>query len=116
GKVSFIPETLNFYRRHEATVSYRSVREATQAYESLLVKAKIFETYSVTPRAITSSLARSELEYDTLTRSMKLDRPAFRANPELTGVLDRIHATLNRRLNDSALLRITSVPGERKAS
>jgi glycosyltransferase involved in cell wall biosynthesis len=116
GKVSFIPETLNFYRRHEATVSHRSIRDATQAYESLCVKAKIFETYSVTPRAITSSLERSELEYDQLTSSLKLDRPAFRANPELTGVLDRIRATLNRRLCDPAPHRITPVPGDRKAS
>ena len=36
GKVSFIPEVLNFYRRHEATVSHRSLREDTQAHESLL--------------------------------------------------------------------------------
>ncbi len=49
GKVSFIPEVLNFYRRHEATVSHRSVREDTQAHESLYVKARIFESYPVTP-------------------------------------------------------------------
>jgi glycosyltransferase involved in cell wall biosynthesis len=116
GKVSFIPEILNFYRRHEATVSYRSVRQATQAYESLSVKAKIFETYSVTPRAITSSIARSEVEYDTLTSSLKLDRPPFHANPDLSGVLARIRATLDRRLNDPASLQITPVPGDRKAS
>ena len=29
GKVNFMPEVLNFYRRHEATVSHRSVREDT---------------------------------------------------------------------------------------
>ena len=50
GKISFLPEVLNFYRRHEATVSHRSVREDTQASETLAVKASVFENYPVSPR------------------------------------------------------------------
>ena len=33
GKVNFLPEVLNLYRRHEATVSHRSVRDLTQAQD-----------------------------------------------------------------------------------
>ena len=99
GKVNFIPEVLNFYRRHEATVSHRSVREDSQAYESLYVKARVFETYPVTASAITGSLARSALEYNQLTDRMKLERPPIAANVHLTGVLKRIHEALESRLN-----------------
>ena len=102
GKVGFIPEVLNFYRRHEATVSHRSVREDDQASESLYVKARIFETYPVSAEAITASLARSALEYDQLTEKMGLTRPAFALNPRLTGSLARIKRSFESRVNDQA--------------
>ena len=116
GRVSFIPEVLNCYRRHEATVSHRSVREDTQAHESLSVKARIFENYPVTPRAIASSLARSVLEYDQLTERMSLNRPSISANAQLADVLDRIRAELDSRLIDPAASRIVVVLGEVNAS
>ena len=116
GKVSFIPEVLNFYRRHEATVSHRSLREDTQAHESLYVKARILETYPVTPGAITQSLARSVLEYDHLTERMKLKRPRITANTHLTSVLGRICAEFDRRLANPTSLRIALFLGDLKAS
>jgi glycosyltransferase involved in cell wall biosynthesis len=116
GKVSFIPEILNLYRRHQATVSHRSVREDTQADESLSVKARIFETYPVTPRAIVSSLARSVLEYDLLTERMSLPRPAMSANARLGPVLERIRALLDNRLSNAAALRIVMILGDMQAS
>ena len=116
GKVNFIPEVLNFYRRHEATVSHRSIREDTQAHESLNVKARIFETYPVTPAAITGSLARSVLEYDQLTERMKLKRPRISENAHLTGVLARLRAEFDSRLGDPAALKIVLVLGDMKAS
>jgi glycosyltransferase involved in cell wall biosynthesis len=116
GKVSFIPEVLNFYRRHQATVSHRSFREDSQACESLYVKARIFETYPITPQAITLSLARSVLEYNQLTERMKLDRPGISANASLTGVLLRIRAELDSRLRDPAARRILMVLSDMKAS
>jgi len=116
GKVSFIPEVLNFYRRHEATVSHRSLREDTQALESLSVKARILETYPVTAAAITGSLARSVFEYDQLTDRMKLKRPSISKNAQLTGVLARLRAQFDNRLRDPAALRIAFVLGDMKAS
>src|SRR5262249_29978517 len=71
-KVSFSPEALSYYRRHEATVSHRSFREDNHTYESLYVRARIFETYTVSAAAITASLARTALEYDQLSERMKL--------------------------------------------
>ena len=115
GKVNFVPEVLNVYRRHEATVSHRSFREDTQPYESLNVKAKIFEAYPVTARAIASSLARSVLEYDQLTERFNLERPRITANPHLVEVLDRVRALLDGRLADPAALRIVLVLDETEA-
>jgi hypothetical protein len=116
GKVNFVPEILNFYRRHEATVTHRSVRDETQAQESLYVKARIFETYPVTPRGIISSLARSVLEYVQLTERMNLKRPSFAANAHLWAVLCRIRKELETRLNDSAALRVVLVLGDLEAT
>lgn len=116
GNVNFIPEVLNFYRRHEATVSHRSVREDTHAQESLYVKLRIFESYPVTPAAIVGSLARSVIEYDRLTERMKLKRPALSANPTVVNVLDRIRREFDTRLVDSGALRIVLVLGDLDAT
>ena len=116
GKVNFLPEVLNFYRRHEATVSHRSVREDTQAQESLYVKARVFESYPVTCKAITGSLARSVLEYEQLTERMKLDRPSLSANVRLAAVIGRIRDEFASRLSDSKALRIVVVLGDLHAT
>ena len=115
-KVNFLPEVLNLYRRHEATVSHRSVREDIHAQESLYVKARIFETYPVTPRAIVSSLARTVLEYNQLTERMNLKRPSLAANVHLGAVLCRIRKELAGRLNDSDALKVMLVLGDLKAT
>jgi glycosyltransferase involved in cell wall biosynthesis len=116
GKVSFIPEILNFYRRHQATVSHRSIRDDTQAYESLSVKASIFEAYPITPRAIATSMARSVLEYDQLTERLSLKRPGMSVNASLIPVLGRIRALLDERLSDPTALRIAMVLGDGQPS
>ncbi len=116
GKVNFVPEVLNFYRRHEATVSHQSVREDTQAQESLYVKSRIFESYAITPAAITGSLARSVFEYDQLTERMKLKRPVLSANAHVAGVLERIRRAFDARLVKPAALRLVLVLSDLKAS
>jgi glycosyltransferase involved in cell wall biosynthesis len=116
GKIAYLPEVLNFYRRHEDTVTHRSVREDTQAQESLHVKALIFETFPVTVSAIATSLARTALEYNELSERMNLKRPAVSANPHLTGPLDRIRASFDRSLHTPSALKILLVAGDLKAS
>jgi hypothetical protein len=116
GKISFLPEVLNVYRRHEATVSHRSVREDTQANESLSVKASVFESYPVSPGAISASLARSVFEYSQLTERMELNRPALTANPHLVAPLKRIQTTLEHRLNQPRALRVLLLLGDLKTT
>ena len=116
GKINYLPEVLNVYRRHQETVSHRSVRGDTQAQESLYVKARVFETYPVTPTAIAGSLARSVLEYEQLTERMNLERPALSANAHLAGTLGRIRAEFERRLIDPSAQRILVVLSDIEAT
>ena len=52
GKIAYVPDVLNLYRRHEQTVSRHAIRGDTHAAESLHVKARVFETYPVSRNAI----------------------------------------------------------------
>ena len=112
GKISYLPEVLNFYRRHEQTVTHRSVRQETHAEETLYVKARVLETFGVSTSAIACSLARSVLEYNQLSERMDLKRPALTVNPQLTAPLNRIRACLQRRRPARNALNILLVAGE----
>ncbi len=108
-KVNYLPEVLNFYRRHEATVTHRSIRDDSQAQESLYVKARVLETYPVSARAVTSSLARSIFEYNDLTDRLDLKRPALSANPLLAEPLARLRSVVDSRLENPSSLRVLLV-------
>jgi glycosyltransferase involved in cell wall biosynthesis len=112
GKITYLPEILNFYRRHDQTVTHRSVRENTHAQESLLVKARVLETFGVSSNAIACSLARTVLEYNQLSERMDTKRPALTANPRLIVPLNRIRARLDRDRPARNLLNILLVAGE----
>ena len=94
GKIVYLPDVLNLYRRHEQTVSHHAVRGDTYVVETLHVKARVFETYPVSRNAIAGSLARSVLEYGWLTQQFQLDRPCLTANPIAALPLERIRASL----------------------
>jgi glycosyltransferase involved in cell wall biosynthesis len=104
GKIVYIPEVLNEYRRHEQTVTHQSIREETHAQETLQVKARIFETFNVHANEIAQSMGRSVLEYNQLSERANLRRPTFTANPHLAPVLLRIRSIMqNGRGSDDAL-------------
>jgi glycosyltransferase involved in cell wall biosynthesis len=90
GKIIYIPDVLNYYRRHEQTVTHQSIREEIHAIETLHVKALIFEAFGVTVNAMAASLARTVLEYQQLSERLNLQRPALTANAHLAPALDRI--------------------------
>jgi hypothetical protein len=108
-KISFLPEVLNFYRRHEATVTHRSIRDDTQAQESLYVKSRVLETYPVSARAVTGSLARSMFEYNNLTEGLHLKRPVLVENPILAEPLARVRSVVDSRLEAPTALRVLMV-------
>ena len=116
GKIAYVPDVLNLYRRHEQTVSHHAIRGDTHAAESLHVKARVFETYPVSRNAIAGSLARSVLEYDWLTQQFQLDRPCLTANPIAALPLERIRAALQDRRGTPARLRILLVLSDMEAS
>jgi hypothetical protein len=100
---------LNFYRRHEATVTHRSVRDDSQAHESLYVKARVLETYPVSARAVVASLARSIFEYNDLSARHDLNRPPFTENHALDEPLARLRSLVASRLECPSSLRVLLV-------
>ncbi len=108
-KVNYLPEVLNYYRRHEATVTHRSIRDDSQAQESLYVKARVLETYPVSVRAVAGSLARSIFEYIDLTERLDLKRPVLSENPLLEEPLGRLRFVVDSRLDDRGALRVLLV-------
>ncbi len=95
GKIAYTPAVLNYYRRHDQTVTHHSVRGDAYAAESLYVKARVFETFPVPANAIARSLGQSIAEYNQLTERLKLERstltdtaaaaPRARSNPRRRG-------------------------------
>jgi len=109
GKISYLSDILNFYRRHDQTVSHNSIRGNTHAQESLYVKARVFETFPVSANAIAHSLGQTVLEYDWLTERFGLQRPALSANPRVVPLLERIREALRRRVGERCGLKILLV-------
>ncbi|QEH34267.1 Capsular glucan synthase [Aquisphaera giovannonii] len=97
GKITYVPQVLNLFRRHPQTNTHQVVRGDTYVEETLHVRARIMETYPLSIHSIASALARSAVEYDHLTREHQLDRPVFTANPRAQGPLRRIRDHLRRR-------------------
>ena len=107
--MNYLPEVLNLYRRHEATVTHRSIRDDSQAQESLHVKARVLETYPVSARAVSGSLARSIFEYNDLSERLDLKRPPLSENPLLEEPLARLRSVADSRLEDPTKIRVLLV-------
>lgn len=117
-KIAYVPDVLNYYRRHEQTVSHQSVKVDTHAEETLYVKARIFETFSVSANSIARSLGRTVLEYSVLTERFGLKRPALSANAKAAPQLDKIREILAERVGGRAELKVLFVvdPAEKGAA
>jgi glycosyltransferase involved in cell wall biosynthesis len=100
GKISYVPEILNLFRRHPQTNTHQVVRDDSHVEETLSVKAKVFETFSVSMNAIAMSLGRSVVEYNDHTREFNLKRPVLTDNPTAQPALKRIREVLGQRRND----------------
>ena len=109
GKIAYLPESLNLYRRHDKTVTRQSILGDTHAEETLQIKARIFETFPISAGAIVRSLWQSVMEYNFLTDRLGLKRPAITAHPKLAGPLQRIRAALEERHGAPAALRVLLV-------
>ena len=117
GKIAYVPEVLNSYRRHQETVTHRSIRQDTaQPQESLHVKALVFEAFPISANAIAGSLARSVLEYNELSERMNLKRPVLTANPQVGGPLSRIRSRLSQVRHAPSSLKILLVVNDMEST
>jgi glycosyltransferase involved in cell wall biosynthesis len=109
GKIAFFPESLNSYRRHEATVSFQSTKADTHAEETLHAKFRVFETYDVSLNAMARGLGQTLFEYDLLTERFALKRPSLMNNARAAGPLSKIRDLARRKLAAPGELRILMV-------
>jgi len=90
GKISFIPKSLNYHRRHPKTVTHNIEKENRSIEEALLVKAELFDRECLPHNSICRSLAWTIYEYNRLSRLHSLDLSEMMENPDMAGVLSRI--------------------------
>ncbi|MDG3003073.1 glycosyltransferase [Paludisphaera mucosa] len=109
GKIAFVPESLNSYRRHEQSVSFQSIKADTHAEETLHVKFRIFETFDVSLDAMARSLGQTLFEYDMMTERFDLKRAALMSNARAAAPLARIRELMRRRLGVQAELKVLLV-------
>lgn len=108
GKIAFSPEVLNYYRRHEQTVSHQSCRADTHAEETLYVKLRVLETFPVSANAICRGLAQSFWEHALLTERFRLKRPPLTVEPRgaIAKSLDRLRNVFDERAGLGGELKI----------
>lgn len=109
GCISFVADALNFHRHHDRTVRHAFERAAELVEEQLYVKARIFESYPISPNAITRSVSYTVAEYVHRTSVMALDRPALTGQPKLEPSLGRICSALRDRRRPPLDLRVLMV-------
>jgi hypothetical protein len=114
GKIAYVPDALNHYRRHEQTVTHQCIREETHTLETLSVKTRVFDTFRVPANAMAKSLGRTVLEYNQLNEQLGLNRPALTANPRLTPALNQIRTTWQGRCGSAHAMRILLVVPDMK--
>jgi glycosyltransferase involved in cell wall biosynthesis len=105
GKVAYLPDVLNRYRRHVQTVSHRAVRGDTYLSETLRVKRRVFETFDVSARAMARSLAQTVFEYHRLDPEGKARSASPAKYPAVQDDLGRIRSILHDRCRARSALR-----------
>jgi glycosyltransferase involved in cell wall biosynthesis len=106
GKIAYLPNVLNHYRRHERTVSHHAIRGDVHVEETLRVKSRVMESFPVSVPAIARSLKQSVSEYHWLNEHFGLERPPLSSNPIAAPWLDRIGQILQERLAPISAVRI----------
>ncbi len=109
GRISFVPEVLNSHRHHERSVRHAFERALELVHEQLHVKARIFDTFSISARAISRSVSTSVAEYIYRSKSLGLDWPSLTGQPRLEALLERIRSALRARQQPPRDLRILMV-------
>ena len=115
GKAAYLPQVLNAYRRHDQSVTSQSIRGDVHAEETLYVKSRVFESFSVSANAMARSMVQTISEYDRITSLFSLARPRLTANRKLASSLDRIRAAFGSRTAAASELKVLIVAGDMRA-
>ncbi|MCK5660193.1 MAG: glycosyltransferase, partial [Methanosarcinales archaeon] len=90
GKIAFVPEVLNFHRRHGKTVTNKMELDETAIIEQLQVKIWILEQIKLPATRIAPCVAHVISEYYRLSELHNISRAPFMKNPVLKPWIDRL--------------------------
>jgi glycosyltransferase involved in cell wall biosynthesis len=110
GKISFVPQVLNYHRRHGQTVTHNIEKEDRAIEEALSVKQELFTTCAVPKNAKCRSIAHTLYEYYRLSELHGIARPDALDNPALAGWLAALRANIYGGHPDVRLRILTVLP------
>jgi glycosyltransferase involved in cell wall biosynthesis len=110
GKISFVPQVLNYHRRHGQTVTHSIEKEDGAIEEALAVKQELFTTYPVPVNAKCRSIASTVHEYYRLSELHGLERPDLHDKPALARQLAALRANIHGGGPDGRLRILTVLP------
>ncbi|WP_165231631.1 glycosyltransferase [Aquisphaera insulae] len=116
GKIAYLPNVMNLYRRHEQTMTHQAVRCDMYAAETLQVKARIFEMYPLSRNAMAGSLARSMMEYGSLAREFGLEPPRLSDHAAVRLPLERLRGLLEGPDSPAGRPRVLIILGDMTAT
>jgi len=112
GKIAFLPDALNYHRRHQKTVRHAFEREAALFEERIYVKMRIFEEFPISTNSVSRSLGCSIREYWDRVQERDRREPGLVHHPRLARSIERIRAAFDQRVSSPAGPRILMVIGD----
>ncbi|PWB56952.1 MAG: hypothetical protein C3F06_00215 [Candidatus Methanoperedenaceae archaeon] len=95
GKIAFVPDVLNFHRRHGETVTNKNELDERAIIEQLKVKTWIIEQIKLPTNRIAPCVAHVVSEYHRLGELHNLSRPRFMKNPVLIPWVERLRESVS---------------------
>ncbi len=110
GHIAFVPQVLNYHRRHAKTVTCNIEKQDRAMLEALAVKNELFTVFPLSANTMCRSLACSAYEYDCLTRQHDLKRRSLTENPDFAAILEALQARIHPKGDDGRLRILTVLP------
>ena len=114
GKVAFIPEAINYHRRHSGTITSKIEKEDRHAQEILDLKQYIFDHPFIDANSISESVGRTIDDYYSLDKRHGLGRVDLTDNSSLTESLRQIKSDFDTKFfrNKSEGMSILFIVGD----
>jgi glycosyltransferase involved in cell wall biosynthesis len=102
GRIAYVADPLNYYRKHNATVTHHAERGQLWLDESLEVRCQIFESVVLPPGRLAETLGRVIAYDEQLKYWLGTPRPVFGDNPSIAHWRVRLAACFTRAIGRRA--------------